>query len=263
MQNYLEFDGIVEKMDPTLLSSCLARLRQMASRDELTIHLSAAPHVRPDKTQEMLNIRAMWTDTIDELNRESAAANPRFKIPDPVKYTPDEMNLGWHARCQVIESAAVRGEIIVTGRRNAHIRETIEGCIFIDHKIIEYDNGYRSWLVIVPREGYEGFGRPYLHDLVLGRVGAAGLPVCWTDPLFKLAEVAPRSSIKCGSHNKPKRGGAGKLLSILFPDGVPARDDMPNAVLIQNVCSLKEYEDIPRTHRFSDDTILRAAGRKR
>jgi hypothetical protein len=59
---------------------------------------------------------------------------------------------------------------------------------------------------------------------------------------------------------RPKRGPAQDAIAALWPDGVPSQSKLPNKKLCAHVKDWLGAHDHPSS--ISDDTILRAAGRK-
>lgn len=58
----------------------------------------------------------------------------------------------------------------------------------------------------------------------------------------------------------PKRERARKIIAELYPGGVPSQDEVPNVSICQQVGEALKRNEFPH---ISDDTILRAAGRRK
>jgi hypothetical protein len=60
--------------------------------------------------------------------------------------------------------------------------------------------------------------------------------------------------------SQPAFERARRAIEELYPDGVPGQADVPNAILCRRVGVKLKNEGLPNV---SDDTILRAAGRRK
>jgi hypothetical protein len=93
----------------------------------------------------------------------------------------------------------------------------------------------------------------------------------WVDPDYD-ERTGPviREDTRRGAAEEPSPGGprkgspalerARKAIGLIYPDGVPSQEIVPNAILCRHVGEKLRVNKLPGV---SDDTILRAAGRRR
>jgi hypothetical protein len=73
-----------------------------------------------------------------------------------------------------------------------------------------------------------------------------------------------RKSVKRpAKYSTVPRAVAKKLLTEVFPQGVPAETEMNNASLLRKITKSRAFAELPQNERPGDDTILRAAARKK
>jgi hypothetical protein len=86
-------------------------------------------------------------------------------------------------------------------------------------------------------------------------VNAVDLRECLSAPPTILSVIAPAKE-----RVQPKRERAMRAIAVLYPNGVPPQSSLPNKVLCNSV--REHLKDHSEPSQISDDSILRAAGRK-
>jgi hypothetical protein len=168
------------------------------------------------------------------------------------------------AICRAIADGTVR--IRVTLDRHASTPMTSKS--MLDGKDLDIpahlkpeDLGWPESRPLEPWSVRRGSFRPsgYWH-LKLIEVCRADVAAAFCPPARPQATAQPASKDGAARRSQPTRNRAEAVIKKLYPEGVPEAAVLPNAILCRRVGEKLKAAGLPGV---SDDTILRAAGRRR